>query len=498
MFGYTREEVVGSNLRRFVTPETRPGIKLEKPGRYDVGIVRKDGERRSFEVFAHVVEEDGQPVAWQGIARDVTEQRRAAEELRRAKEAAEDANRAKGVFLANMSHEIRTPMTAILGMTDLLLQTELDGEQRELSGLVHESASALLGILNDILDFSKIEAGRLEIAPVVFDLRGALGDTINMFQPRARAKAIHLAARVAPEVADRWVGDPYRLRQVIVNLVGNAIKFTSEGRVDVDVRGACEPDDTDAVGVGEDCLLHFAIRDTGIGIPAEKLGRIFDPFVQADGSHTRRYGGTGLGLSISVRLSELMGGRMWAESEPGLGSTFHFTVRLRRAAAAVDHAEEGASRAVLDAPAADPTPRSLRVLLVEDNAVNQALATRILQKRGHHVTSASNGAAALAAFVRQEFDVILMDVQMPVMDGFEATAAIRDRERATGGHVPIVAMTAHVMKGDEERCLRGGMDAYVAKPIDKNKLFETIDALTGDARPDSAPLDGEFPAAAVA
>ncbi|MCA9041036.1 MAG: response regulator, partial [Planctomycetaceae bacterium] len=614
MIDYSREELEENQIRwdKILPPEHREYDKaterlLAETGKrppLEMEYIRKDNSRIPVYVGMTQLSDGESEKEAIYFALDMTKQKQAEAALQAAKEAADSANRAKSDFLANMSHEIRTPMNAVIGMTELVLDTKLTGDQRDYLEMVLNSAESLLAIINDILDFSKIEAGKLELECVPFELHENVGDTMKTLSVRAGKNWLELITDIRPEVPDIVVGDPHRLRQILINLVGNAIKFTQRGEVLLKVE-VLEETETEWV-------LQFSVKDTGIGIPPDKLDYIFNVFEQADTSTTRRFGGTGLGLSISRRLVDLMQGDIWVESQVDEGSTFTFNTTFRKAtdealpikklvtdqdltglrvlivddnannrrilkemllswnmypvtasnvgqaleqlhhaqqhgqvfdlllsdvnmpdqdgfrlveAIREDHSISAptilmltsgdrqedrekcktlevsaylmkpvkqselfdsvistlAGTSLLDedgAPSArTPLPNGLNILLAEDSIANQKLAVGLLEKRGHRVTVVNNGKQAVMAAYKQTFDLILMDVQMPEMDGFEATREIRKFEEGSNQHTPIVAMTAHAMKGDRQRCLDQGMDGYLAKPIRSRQVYETIEFL---------------------
>ena len=390
--------------------------------------------------------------------------------------AAQAANEAKGEFLANMSHEIRTPINGVIGMADLLLDSALSERQRDYANTIRSSSRALLTVINDILDFSKVEAGKIELESTEFAVRDLLKDVALLVAQDARIKNLQVSQQVDSAVPMRVLADAGRLRQILINLCGNAVKFTHQGEVSLNVAVSAQ----DAAGI----LLRFAVQDTGVGIPADRIHRLFNPFSQVDASTTRLYGGTGLGLSIVRRLATAMGGEAGVESREGVGSAFWFTVRAAVSLAPAIAAPEQPMR--ID-DAADPaqTP-AIRILLAEDNPVNEKVACRTLERLGYQVGIARHGAEAVAAWETGGYDLILMDCQMPVLDGYEATREIRRRE-AAGSHIPIVALTAHAMKDDDRKCRAAGMDDYLTKPIDRARMQDCLALHLGKARRGGTP-----------
>ena len=459
------------------TPETIE-IRLRSPA--DVVLVESPSwwtREHSLLVLGFVALVTIWTSAWVMILRrrvrsQMTELQTKNQALAQAVEDAKQATRLKSEFLANMSHEIRTPMNAILGMTALAIDSHSREEQQEYLGDVMSSAESLLSLLNDILDLSKIEAGRMELSPTLVSLSSTMQDATRFLSQAARQKGLHLTWSCAPGMPDNLLADPLRLRQVLLNLLGNAIKFTERGSVEL--KAETESEDQDTI------LVRFAVRDTGLGIPQDKQALIFESFCQADGSTSRKHGGTGLGLTISSRLVELMGGRIWVESKPGVGSTFYFTARFTKGAppqlSPQIQGRQTAPPVALDSEARKQLG-SLDILVAEDNFVNLKLITRLLERWGQRVTLAANGREALDAFQQKTFDLVILDIQMPELDGFEVAAAIRDQEKKSGRYTPIMALTAHALAGQQEECLARGIDAFVSKPVQPRKLLKTLVSL---------------------
>ena len=461
LFGCGSKEEIATGrhplLRRDALPSLRESLLIiaTREKQFEGEIPLYTAQDRRLETFVRWTVVPGCEQTYSRVVvsvYDITPQKRAIG-------VAEEASRAKSDFLASMSHEIRTPMNGVLGMTQLLQNTPLDAEQRSYVEMAHSSAHSLLTIINDILDFSKIEARKLELENVGFSLRETLEGAIKPQSLVARKKGIDFSSKISSKIPDQLVGDPVRLRQVLINLVANAVKFTEQGSIEVQVETLEKDADT--------ITLRFSVSDTGIGIPLEKQQEIFDAFSQADNSTTRRFGGTGLGLAISSQLVDLMGGDLELESAEGQGSTFYFSARF--------DLQRAQDQSLSPEPSSPPTRPFLRVLVAEDNPVNQILARRLLERDGHAVVVVDNGTAVLDALEDASFDLLLLDVYMPIMDGFEATAAIRQRERTTGRHLPIIGVTASAMQGDRERCLAAEMDDFISKPIEIEDLQAAID-----------------------
>ena len=497
--GQSAELAIGRPLRDLVAAADRPRLDRELStalsartgATLEVSIASASDVVVTLELDVRPIYRRSRPAGLQAIGRDVTARKRAESDLAHARDAAEAASRAKSEFMANISHEVRTPLNGIIGMTELALASPMAEEPRQYLNLVRSSADSLLHIINDILDFSKVEAGHLQFDTAPFDLSDRLTATLEPLGVTARGKGLSFDVHVASTLPPVLVGDAGRFGQVLVNLVGNAVKFTSDGGVRVDVEHApSRPGDPPNM-----VRVRASVRDTGIGIPADKHALIFEAFTQADGSTSRRFGGTGLGLSIAAKIVKRMGGTLQVTSAPGEGSAFTLVMPFERGSR-VDLAapsSDGLSRLLGHANAAllpggrtAQTPRPLRVLLVEDNPVNQRLAHEILRRRGHRVTVAENGREALDRLSEATFDIVLMDVQMPEMNGLDATGAIRAGEQATGRHLPIVAMTAHAMAGDRERCLAAGMDEYLTKPIRAEALISHVERFAMGAQPISS------------
>ena len=496
MFGHPPERMLANanGCKRLIHPDDLVGV-LESLDAFfasaadvwsgEYRFLRFDGTYATVCDRALAMRDDhGTVIRMVGSMRDVTNERLAVETMAEARHVAEAANRAKSEFLANMSHEIRTPMNGVHGMLDLALETTLRPEQRDLLETAKASADLLLRVINDILDVSKIEAGKLQLESAAFDLDDVVRIAMRPLALRASDKGLQFAVDVANDLPRIVSGDSGRLRQVLINLVGNAIKFTEQGQVVVSVMS-----DPATMSDGFNVPVQIVVRDSGIGIAPAKHESIFNAFVQEDASTTRRYGGTGLGLAIAGQLAALMGGDIRVESTVGQGSAFYVRLCFQAVdAGAPESVAHHAPRCAVAFPSPSATP-PLRILLAEDNAVNQKVLTMLLSRRGHSLVLASSGREAVAEFQQGKFDVILMDVHMPHLGGFEATQLIRAQEEGTGRRTPIIAVTARAMKGDRERCLAAGMDDYLSKPVTHAALFETLEKWTA-----TAPLGRPMPA----
>lgn len=461
-YGYTYEELLSSNILKLRKSSHLIAEQIAKSNRegifFQTTHYRRDGSYFPVEVSSQGTTVDGERVIF-SIIRDISERKQSEKALKKAKEVAEAASKAKSEFLANMSHEIRTPLNGIVGMIDLTLLTDITGEQKENLITAKYCASSLLNIINDILDFSKMEAGKLSIENINFDIKLFIENLMKTHLPLAVSKGLKLNYIFSSDIPQYLVGDPNRLQQIINNLINNAIKFTEMGEINLEVE------------VGEvyenHIELKFSVTDTGIGIASNNLGNLFKSFSQIDGSFTKKHGGTGLGLAISKQLVEMMGGKIWLESEENKGSTFYFTARFKVGS------YELMSTIKKEIEEIPREPKSLTILLIEDDKVNQMVVTRMLKEKGYLVHIANDGVEALEILERKKYDLILMDIQMPKMDGLETTRRIREKE-GQERHTPIIALTAYALKGDRERFLSNGMDEYIPKPIDKEELFHVI------------------------
>ncbi len=485
MFGFKHKDIYLKHVSSLYPPEEWTKIraenirKLGSKHHMETKVIKKNGGMIDVDLSINILKDSNDNIVGSvGIIQDITQQKQFQQMLMQSKLAAEEANTAKSLFLANMSHEVRTPMNTIMGMIDLTLDTNLSDEQKDNLKVAKDAADNLLGLINDILDLSKVEAGKIKLEAIDLNLPSIITNVCKGLSVLARNKNLEIVTQMPPDIPETLIGDPVRIRQILINLINNAVKFTERGRITVALK---------MMRLSEhESEVLFSVNDTGIGIPQNKQEMIFEAFTQADDSTTRRYGGTGLGLAICKRLVAMMDGKIWVESEDGKGSTFYFTAHFKykmkpsTATIAVEPSNGDGVHHMNQIPLKDN--HCLHILLAEDNLVNQKITMKILEKRGWKVEAVGNGQEVLDKLNKESYDVVLMDAQMPILDGLTTTRMIREDNKKTGKYIPIIALTARAMEEDRQKCLEVGMDGYVSKPIDRLKLYEAIENIFKDGR----------------